>query len=289
MEEGRTNEDGNDGVDEGVGGDLGDGDVLDEVGVGGERDDRSKDREEDDGEDSATRPDGSAEASTGGGEGEVDDAGCANLPSGGDEGINAESESAREYRADGEGERGPQKKDESEEAALVCVTSMDGAEQGGPEEDEHSQCTEQGSEPTAQIEPLAAGQGCFQERNEDGDHGDDEGGVSGGDFGLGPDDEDVVAGHDENADERKLRRGAHGDAQAGTARQADGSDERCGDEGANGSDERRCKVLIGDANGAVGRPPAEVHAGEGEEDTAFLGVGKRHLFFKILGTWYWVR
>src|ERR1035437_7740992 len=48
---------------------------------------------------------------------------------------------------------------------------------------------------------VAAGQRGFHQRDQDGDHRDDQRGVTGGDFGLGPDEQDVVGGHEEDADE----------------------------------------------------------------------------------------
>ena len=224
-------------------------------------------------------PAGGLEASSSGGEGEVDDSGGADLPCGGDEGVDAEAEAAREHGADGEGERGADQQDKAEEAALACA-AVGGAMERGPEQDQHSEGAEQGAEPSAQVEPLAVGKDGLEERDEDGDGGDHQRGVSGGDPGLGPDEQDVVGGHDENADEGELRSGTQRDAQAGAARQADGADEHKREEGADGAHQRRRQVLTGDENGAVGRTPAEIHAGEGDGDAGFLREGNRHLFLR---------
>ena len=163
------------------------------------------------------------EAASGGGEDEVDDSGGADLPCGGDEGIYAEAEAAGEDGADGEGERRADQEDKAEEAAPFGAAAD--TMQRGPEQNQHSEGAEQGAEPSAQVEPLAVGQHGLEEGDEDGDHGDHQRGVSGGDLGLCPDEQDVVGGHDENADQGELTCGAQRDAQAGAARQADDADE----------------------------------------------------------------
>ena len=86
--------------------------------------------------------------------------------------------------------------------------------------------------------------------------------------------QEVVDGHHEDADQRELPRGAPRDAQAGAARQADGADDDGGEQRARGAHQRRREMQAGDVDGAVGRAPEEVHAGEGDGDAGFDGDGK---------------
>src|ERR1035437_7632755 len=83
-------------VDERVGGDLGDGDVLQQVDVCRKADHRSEGGEIKYGEDSARGPLGGLEVACGNGDGEVNEAGGAKLPGGGGEGVDLEVESAGE-------------------------------------------------------------------------------------------------------------------------------------------------------------------------------------------------
>src|ERR1019366_3561460 len=142
----------------------------------------------------------------------VDDTGGADLPGGGGEGVDLEMEAAGEHRADSERDRGENEDDEAGEAAAFGRRS--GAVQRGPEQREHADGSEQRAEPAAQVERLAAGQSGFDERDENWDHGDDQRGVAGGDFGLSPDEQDVVGGHEEDADQRELPGGVARHAQA---------------------------------------------------------------------------
>ena len=80
------------------------------------------------------------------------------------------------------------------------------------------------------VEGFAAGEQGFDERDEDGDHGNDKRGKTGGDFGLAPDEQEVVDGHKEDADEGETPGGAGGDAQAVPACEADAADDDGGEQ-----------------------------------------------------------
>src|ERR1035437_1907858 len=94
VEEDDAEQDGDHRVDEGVGGDLGHGDVLEQVDVRGEADYGAEDSEIKDAQGSDNGPLGGLEVACGNGDGEVDDAGGADLPGGGGEGVNLEAEAA---------------------------------------------------------------------------------------------------------------------------------------------------------------------------------------------------
>src|SRR6185312_10526471 len=125
-----ADDDGDGRVHKGVGGDLGDGHVLQQVGVGRESDDRADDGEEGDGGQAGGGPVRGAQVSACEGEQDVNDAGGADLPGGGDEGVHAEAEAAREDGADGEDEAGDDEDGVAGDGGAVRSGGADGAQRG---------------------------------------------------------------------------------------------------------------------------------------------------------------
>src|SRR6185437_11682387 len=166
-------DDGDGRVHEGVGGDLGDGHVLQQVGVGGESDDGADDGEEGDGGEAGGGPVRGAQVSACEGEQDVNDAGGADLPCGGDEGVHAEAEAAGEDGADGEDQSGDDEDGIAGDGGAIRGGGAYSA-QRGRHEDEHSGGSGEHADPAARGEALARGQDGFDHRDVNGDHGDDE-------------------------------------------------------------------------------------------------------------------
>ncbi len=162
-------------------------------------------------------------------------------------------------------------------AMLRWSGGRSGAVEGGPEEGEHADGSEQGAEPAEEVEGFAAGEGGFDEGDHDGDHGDDERGVAGGDHGLGPDEEDVVGRHEQDADQAQLPCSAARYAETDATGKAEGGKNGRRNERAQGSNERRRDVQACDMDGEVGRAPDEIHKGEGHGDAALVGQREGHL------------
>ena len=103
VEEEEAEQDGDHGVDVGVGGDFADGDVGDEPDVGGVADPGAEDDQVGDGVEGGAVPLGLMLFAEEKGEGEVDGSGEEHLPGGGDEDVDGELGAAGEQGADGPG------------------------------------------------------------------------------------------------------------------------------------------------------------------------------------------
>ncbi len=234
MKQKDAEEDGNDRVDVGVGGHLGDGDVLQEVGVGRKADDGTEDGKIGDGAEAGAVPDGGSPASAGEREDGVEDGGGTELPGGGYDHIQGEVEPARKSGADGEGEGGERKDAEGGEVAGAGWT---GALKGGPKERNHADGAEEDAGPAAAIEAFPAGEDDLKERQHKRHGGDDEGGEAACDHGLGPGEKDVVDAHEEDADDGETPGLGGGDAKRLAGGEADGKEEEGGQDGAEGADQ----------------------------------------------------
>ncbi len=264
-----------DGVDKGVGGDLGDGDVLQQVGEAGEADDGPEDAEVCDGEDAGAGPGGVAETAAGEGDNGVDEAGGAELVAGGDEDVDLKGKATAEHSADGKRECGEEQDGVREE---VGFTGGSGAVERGRDEGDYAERAEKEAGPTAPGKGFAVRESGFNGGDHHGGGGDDEGSEAARHHGFGPGEKDVVDRHEENADEREAPYGGGGNAQGGAADEANADEDGRGKKRAAGTDERRRQVLAGDADGGVGGTPEKVHQAEGEQDAgcrAGLRAGRR--------------
>jgi len=139
-----------------------------------------------------------------------------------------------------------------------------------PQQREHANTSEQSAQPAAQVERLAVWKRRFHQCDQDGNHGDDQRRITGGNFSLGPDEQDIIGGHEEYANECELPRSAARYAEADAAGHAKGVEDCSGDDRAHGSNQRWREMQAGEVNGSIGRAPEEVHTGEGDCDAGFL-------------------
>ena len=96
---------------------------------------------------------------------EVENAGGADLPGGGDEGVDAEVEAAREDGAGGEGQRGDDEDEEAEQPLRSGPRSdvLPVAEvQRGPQQDKHAGRAQQRAEPAAQVQAFRRREARFR-------------------------------------------------------------------------------------------------------------------------------
>ena len=288
MEDEDAEEDGNDGVDVGVGGDLGDGDVLEQVDEAGIADEGTSCDEPGDGGDGGEVPVGLGPLAEDGRQSEVDDAGEQHLPGGGDEAVDGEVAMAGVEAADGPTEGSSEADEDADQARGVGEEpGLEALAECGREERDHAEEAEEDAEPTARRERLAAGQGDFKESDEDGRGGEDERGEAAGDEFFRVDEADVATDEEKSANHGEAGQCAGGQEDFESAEPAPGEQDEAGDGEAGAGEDRGGELLAADADGGVGGSPEEVDAGEGEDDGGHTGCLDARLWGSVghLGLW----
>ena len=114
----------------------------------------------------------------------------------------------------------------------------------------------------------------FEERDVEGDDGDDEGGEAAGECLFSPDEGGVGDAEHEHAEEGEPGHFAGGEEDAEAAEAAEDKHERARDEEAEAGHEEGGKILSAYFDGGVGGSPEEVDASEGDGyGPAVIGLG----------------
>ena len=269
-EEGDADEHGDDRVDEGVGGDLGDGDVLQQVGVGGEADDRSEGGEIEDGEQAAARPVAVRK--------QPPAVAMVRLttPAAPICQAVATKVSTRKWKrremtepkakasAAPTRRAKPKRLRRSGAHAARCSagqsrTTIPAAPSSVPSQPRRFRV----SPPGSAVSMTATRMGTMAMISEDKPEA----------TLVSPQISRRLLTVIMRTPTSARRQRCAGDAQAGAARQADAADDNGGDQRARGADQRRREMQAGDVNGAVGRAPEKIHAGEGDRDAGFCERG----------------